>query len=70
MSEVEINRINANTIRIIAEANKLFAERMRFSVEPAKLDRDRQWYPVVLGGTIGGALLAAGAALAKLFLTP
>lgn len=71
MSEVEINQINANTNKLIAEANKLVAERLKFGAEEgklaaerAKVDRERFWYP----GVLLVSVLAAGAALGKLFL--
>jgi hypothetical protein len=66
---VEINQINANTNKLQAEANKLIAERLKLMVEQGMLDRERTWHPLVFGGTVGVALLAAGAGLAKLFLT-
>lgn len=76
MSEVEINQINANTNKLIAEANKLLAERLKFgaeqgklSAEQSKMERERQWYPFVIAGTAGAAILAAGAGLAKLFMS-
>lgn len=65
--QVEINQIITNTNRLRAEANNIVAERLKLMSEQGKLERERFWYPMVIGGIVGGALLAAGVLLAKLF---
>ena len=75
--EAEIGRLNresarleAETRKLMAEANKLGAEQLKLSAERAKLDGEAKvaTFATVFQGLIAiGALLGAGAAIAKLF---
>jgi hypothetical protein len=60
---VDIDLKREETLRAIAEHDKLRAEHDKFR-------RETWWFPIVVlisGMTAGGALLAAGATLTKLF---
>ena len=65
-------RLEAETRKLLAEAGKLNAEEYKLAAEHRKLTTDAQlspWLLLAQGLIAGGALVGAGAALAKLFLT-
>ena len=78
-SDDDIRRLNrdaakleAETRKLLAEADKLKAEKYKLSAESSKLERDSAlspWLLLAQGLIAGAALLGAGAALAKLFLS-
>ena len=65
-------RIEAETRKLMAEAAKLNAEEYKLSAERSKLQTDKAlspWLLLAQGLIAGAALLGAGAALTKLFLS-
>jgi len=69
--EADVAQIWATTMKIHAEIERSMDERRKISAEADKIARESRWYPtVVLAGAFaaGAGTLAAGAALAKLFL--
>jgi len=69
--DAEIAQVLATTMRINAEIEKMMDERRKINAETDKINRESRWYPVaVSAGAFAAAAgtLAAGAALAKLFL--
>jgi hypothetical protein len=65
-------RLEAETRKLMAEANKLSAEQLKLSAERSKLEIDTRFSPwifVAQAALAAAALMGAGAALAKLFLT-
>ena len=72
----EINRqsarLEAETRKLMAEASKLNAEQYKLSAERMKLETDARFSPwlfVVQCTLASAAIMGAGAALAKLFLS-
>jgi hypothetical protein len=66
MTDIEIERIAAETRKFVEESQKLAAERDKLFQETLKLERERLWYvPALLIGN--GALAAViGAVVARL----
>ena len=65
-SDIELDRLVADTNKLVAESSrlqaehlKLAAEQNKFNAEAAKLNRDRFFIPVVAGAAFFGATLAA-----------
>jgi len=67
MSDLDNERLAAETHKLVAEERKLSAEREKLFQEALKLERERAWYiPLALLGN--GALAAVvGAVVARLF---
>ena len=68
----ESAKLEAETRKLMAEASKLGAEQLKLSAERAKREGDFRLSPWLLlahGLIAGPALLGAGAALAKLYLS-
>jgi len=61
----EIDNLRAETLKMQAETKTQIDEREKLRVETAKMQTETKWHPV----WVAAALLAAGAALAKLFLS-
>ena len=67
MSDLDYERLAAETHKLVAEERKLSAEREKLFQEALKLERERAWYiPLALIGN--GALAAVvGAVVARVF---
>jgi cell division protein FtsB len=65
-------RLEAETRKLVAEANKLSAENAKLLAERFKLEMDTRispWLFAVQAALAAAALMGAGAAFAKLFLS-
>jgi len=60
----EREKLRAETLKMQSETQKTQDEREKLRAETTKVEAEIKWYPAV----VGAAILAAGAALAKLFL--
>jgi hypothetical protein len=70
--EAESRKLRAEAEKLNAEQYKLVAEQYKLEAERFKLDRDKAlspWLLLAQGLIAGAALVGAGAALAKLFLS-
>jgi len=61
----EIDNLRAETLKMQSETKTQIDEREKLRAEARKMQTESKWHPV----WVAAALLAAGAALAKLFLS-
>lgn len=63
MTEAEAKKIDAEIAHLNAGTAKLQVEISKLIEDTAKVRQERRWYPAV----VGGGLVAAGVALARIF---
>ena len=66
MTDIEINRINAEILKLITETAKLASERPKLDAETAKLQRERAFYPFAVGAAVMGAATGLAALVFRL----